>query len=77
MQERHEAQNNGDDRDDAVQRTGVQLGQPEGTMQVVDGGLSATDRVIVSGLERAVPGRKVTPREAPAGGQAKPSAQAG
>ena len=48
-----------------------------GTLQVVESGLSATDRVIVNGLERAVPGRKVTPREAPAGGQAKPAAQAG
>ena len=63
--------------EDVVQRTGVQLGQTVGTLQVVESGLSATDRVIVNGLERAVPGRKVTPREAPAGGQAKPAAQAG
>ena len=57
--------------EDVVQRTGVQLGQTEGTQQVVESGLSATDRVIVDGLVRAVPGRKVAPHEA------KPAAQAG
>ena len=59
---------------DVVQRTGVELGQLVGTMRVVEG-LAATDRVIVSGLERAVPGRKVTPREAAAA--APPAAKAG
>jgi RND family efflux transporter MFP subunit len=63
--------------EDVVQRTGIQLGQTVGTLQVVDSGLKAEDRVIVNGLERAVPGRKVTPREAPAGGLAKAAAQAG
>ena len=63
--------------EDVVQRTGVQLGQTVGTLQVVESGLSATDRVIVNGLERAVPGRKVTPSEAAAGGPAKPAAPAG
>ena len=64
--------------EDLVQRTGIQLGQTVGTLQVVDSGLEADDRVIVNGLERAVPGRKVTPRAAPAGGQpAKPAPQAG
>lgn len=63
--------------EDVVQRTGIQLGQTVGTLQVVDSGLKADDRVIVNGLERAVPGRKVTPREAPPSGQAKPASQAG
>ena len=63
--------------EDVVQRTGVQLGQTEGAQQVVESGLSATDRVIVDGLVRAVPGRKVAPHEAAAGGQAKPAASAG
>ena len=63
--------------EDVVQRTGIQLGQTVGTLQVVDSGLKADDRVIVNGLERAVPGRKVTPRAAPAGGQDKPAPQAG
>ena len=39
--------------EDAVQRTGVQLGQTVGTLQVVESGLSADDRVIVDGLARA------------------------
>ena len=63
--------------EDVVQRTGIQLGQTVGTLQVVDSGLKTDDRVIVDGLVRAVPGRKVTPREAPAGGPAKAAAQAG
>jgi hypothetical protein len=32
-------------------------------MRVVDSGLAATDRVIVDGLQRAVPGAKVTPSQ--------------
>ncbi|MEZ5862584.1 MAG: efflux RND transporter periplasmic adaptor subunit [Geminicoccaceae bacterium] len=58
--------------EDVVQRTGVDLGQLVDTMRVIDKGLEAGDRVIVSGLERAVPGRKVTPREAPAAAPATP-----
>ena len=57
--------------EDVVQRTGVQLGQTVGALQVVESGLAATDRVIVDGLVRAVPGRKVAPHEA------KPAAPAG
>ena len=63
--------------DDVVQRTGVQLAQLVGTNRVIAGGLAATDRVIVNGLERAVPGRKVTPRTAAAGAEPKPAAPAG
>ena len=63
--------------ENVVQRTGIQLGQTVGDLQVAESGLSAKDRVIVNGLERAVPGRKVTPSEAAAGGQAKPAAPAG
>ena len=57
--------------EDVVQRTGVELGQTVGPHQVVASGLAATDRVIVDGLVRAVPGRKVAPHEA------KPAAPAG
>jgi len=58
------------DDHDVVHRTGVQPGQLVGTMRVVDAGLAATDRVIVDGLQRAVPGAKVTPSQSasPAGG---------
>jgi membrane fusion protein, multidrug efflux system len=57
------------DDHDVVHRTGIQPGQLVGTMRVVDAGLAATDRVIVDGLQRAVPGAKVTPSQAasPAG----------
>jgi RND family efflux transporter MFP subunit len=54
------------DDHDVVRRTGIQPGQLVGTMRVVDAGLAATDRVIVDGLLRAVPGAKVTPAQAAA-----------
>jgi RND family efflux transporter MFP subunit len=49
--------------EDTVVRTGVELGQLVGVERVVTKGLEATTRVIVDGLQRAVPGRKVTPKE--------------
>ncbi len=54
------------DDHDVVHRAGIQPGQLVGTMRVVDAGLAATDRVIVDGLQRAVPGAKVTPAQAAA-----------
>ena len=48
--------------DDVVQRTGITLGQTVGTLRVAESGLTADDRVIVDGLQRAVPGAKVTPK---------------
>ena len=54
------------DKDDAVVRSGIELGQLVGVERVVTKGLDATARVIVDGLQRAVPGRKVTPKEASA-----------
>jgi RND family efflux transporter MFP subunit len=51
------------DDHDVVHRAGIQPGQLVGTMRVVDAGLAATDRVIVDGLQRAVPGAKVTPSQ--------------
>ncbi len=52
------------DKDNVVHRTGIEPGQLVGTLRVVDKGLAADDRVIVDGLQRAVPGAKVTPKEA-------------
>jgi multidrug efflux system membrane fusion protein len=40
----------------------VQVGAQEKTYQVIDEGLSPTDRVIVSGLQRVRPGLKVKPK---------------
>jgi RND family efflux transporter MFP subunit len=54
------------DKDDVVHRTGVELGQLVGTERVVASGLTADARVVIDGLQRAVPGGKVTPRESAA-----------
>lgn len=60
-----------------VQRTAVELEQLVGTMRVIVKGLAAGDRVIVNGLERAVPGRKVTPRDASEAGRPASAGKAG
>ncbi len=52
-------------QDDTVARAGIELGQLVGVERVVTKGLEPASRVIVDGLQRAVPGRKVTPKEAP------------
>lgn len=49
--------------DGLVQARPVELGVREGDLRVIESGLSADDRVIVSGLLRARPGRPVTVRE--------------
>jgi membrane fusion protein, multidrug efflux system len=46
-----------------VQRT-VTVGVQVGTLRVVASGLQADDQVVVTGLQRAIPGDKVTPKEA-------------
>jgi RND family efflux transporter MFP subunit len=50
--------------DDTVARTGIELGQMVGIQRVVTKGLDPGSKVIVDGLQRAVPGRKVTPKPA-------------
>jgi len=49
------------DKDNVVQQRPVELGQREGTLRVIEKGVRADDRVIVSGLLRAIPGQKVEP----------------
>ncbi len=51
--------------EDTVVRTGVELGQLVGVDRVVIKGLERSSRVIVDGLQRAVPGRKVAPQPPP------------
>ncbi|WP_254073347.1 efflux RND transporter periplasmic adaptor subunit [Acidisphaera sp. S103] len=51
--------------DDTVVAKVVTVGDLDGGMRVITGGLLATDRVIVDGLVRAIPGQKVAPRKAP------------
>jgi RND family efflux transporter, MFP subunit len=50
------------DDKNVVQRRGVELGQLNGTMRVIDKGLTGDERVIVNGLLRAIPGRQVNPK---------------
>jgi RND family efflux transporter MFP subunit len=47
---------------DEVEQRPVQLGELDGGLRVITGGLKADDRVVVSGADRAVPGRKVAPQ---------------
>jgi RND family efflux transporter MFP subunit len=53
------------DKDNVVQSRMVETGQTEGSLRVIEKGLAADDQVIVSGVSRAVPGEKVTPKPAP------------
>ncbi len=51
-------------QDDVVAQRVVQIGALNDDMRVIEQGLSADDRVVIDGLQRAIPGSKVTPREA-------------
>jgi RND family efflux transporter MFP subunit len=59
--------------DDVVAQRTVQIGALNDGMRVVEQGLTANDRVVIDGLQRAIPGSKVTPRE-PAAASAEPTA---
>ena len=48
--------------DDRVEQRPVQLGQLEGSLRVITAGLKPDDRVVMTALDRAVPGRKVMPQ---------------
>ena len=47
---------------DVVQQKRVTLGPTIDTMRVIENGLTADDNVVVTGLQRAVPGEKVQPQ---------------
>jgi RND family efflux transporter MFP subunit len=72
------------DADDEVEQRPVQIGALVGSMRVITEGLGAADRVVVDGIQRAIPGSKVQPKEvaltppdaAPADAPAAPSASA-
>ncbi|HUN39344.1 MAG TPA: efflux RND transporter periplasmic adaptor subunit [Acetobacteraceae bacterium] len=49
------------DKENVVQQRTVTTGERYGTLRVIATGLQPDDRVIVSGLQRAVPGEKVAP----------------
>jgi len=46
----------------AVERRPVDVGRIEGTLRVIEAGLTAADRVVVSGLQRVRPGATVNPQ---------------
>jgi hypothetical protein len=47
---------------DEVEQRDVQLGELDGRLRVITAGLKPDDKVIITGLDRATPGRKVTTR---------------
>lgn len=49
-------------KDSVVEQRPVEIGAREGEMRVVTKGVAAEDRVIIAGLQRAVPGQKVDPQ---------------
>lgn len=49
-------------KDNVVEQRNVEIGALDGTMRVIAKGIGPEDRVIVSGLLRAVPGQKVDPQ---------------
>jgi multidrug efflux pump subunit AcrA (membrane-fusion protein) len=49
-------------KDNVVEQRKVEIGPLVDTMRVIDQGLSADDRVLVSGMLRAIPGQKVDPQ---------------
>jgi RND family efflux transporter MFP subunit len=49
-------------KDNVVEQRPVEIGAREGEMRVVTKGVAAEDRVIIAGLQRAVPGQKVDPQ---------------
>ncbi len=51
--------------DNVVEQRQVEIGPLVGDMRVIDKGIAENDRVIVSGLLRAIPGQKVDPQAAP------------
>jgi RND family efflux transporter MFP subunit len=65
------------DKDNVVEQRRVETGAQVDTRRVIEKGLGETDRVVVTGMLRAIPGQKVDPQtqaaaaSAPAGGGAR------
>jgi multidrug efflux system membrane fusion protein len=51
-------------KDDVVEQRPVQIGQQLGDLRLIQSGIKPDDRIIVAGIQRAIPGRKVTPKTA-------------
>ncbi|HTC12037.1 MAG TPA: efflux RND transporter periplasmic adaptor subunit [Acetobacteraceae bacterium] len=50
-------------KDNTVEQRKVTVGSTVGSLRVIESGLQPEDQVIVSGLARAIPGEKVSPKE--------------
>jgi RND family efflux transporter MFP subunit len=50
------------DKNDVVEQRKVQIGQQFGELRLIQAGLKPDDRVVVAGIQRAIPGRKVAPQ---------------
>src|SRR5262245_46391772 len=50
------------DKDNLVEQRKVSVGQRVGDMRAIEKGLKPDDRVIIAGIQRAVPGQKVDPQ---------------
>lgn len=60
-------------KDNVVEQKIVVTGQLVGQYRVIESGLSADDRVVVGGIQRAAPGAKVDPQLSAAGSAASPA----
>ena len=50
------------DKDNLVEQRKVTVGPKVGDMRAIEKGLTPDDRVIIAGIQRAVPGQKVDPQ---------------
>jgi len=53
------------DDQDVVQEKPVKTGSLFGSLRVIESGIAPTDKVVVNGLQLAIPGEKVVPQNAP------------
>jgi RND family efflux transporter MFP subunit len=49
------------DKDDIVRQRPVQVGQATGRLRAITAGISDDDRIVISGLQKAIPGAKIVP----------------
>ncbi len=61
------------DDENKVEQRYIKIGALRDGMRVIEDGLKAEDRVVVKGIQRAIPGAKVTPQQAQAAKPAKES----
>jgi len=51
-------------KDNTIEQRTVTTGAQVGSLRVIESGLAADDQVVITGLQRAIPGDKVTPQPA-------------